>query len=55
MDASVIYDNVCVDAGGSGSVLDGVKCLWPYPNANNQETKQIKNPPDGGCLFFICF
>ena len=50
MDASVIYYNVCMDAGGSGSVLDGIKCLWYYPNANNQETKQIKNPHFGDFL-----
>lgn len=42
LDADIIYNHVCMDASGVGTVLDCVEFIWNNSNANNQTPKQIK-------------
>ena len=45
MDATDIYSNVRMDAGGIGAVLDGVKYIRHCPDVLYQANKQIKKRP----------
>ena len=36
LDATVIYSNVCLDAGGFGFILDGIEHIWHYPDVYHQ-------------------
>ena len=42
LDADIVYGNVCVDAGGTGSVLDGVEYIWHYSDADYKKANKVK-------------
>ena len=42
LDANFVHDNVCVDAGRIGLVLDCIQCIGYCSNANNQKDIQVK-------------
>ena len=42
LDADIVHNNVCMDAGGTGSVLDSVEHIWHNPNADYKKAGAIK-------------
>ena len=52
MVASNIYSNVCMDAGGFGSLLDCIQFVWNITNVYHKENNEIKNTGKNAGVFY---